>query len=459
MALASKYSWARKEDGWGILVNPKGRIFVVSSDLVGAIEGQNLEEEAEDYLSHIGMLDKLPTCKIDFSRFELQEINYPEDATKLSAPIQVLVELTRKCNLNCPHCYVRGGKPRLNELQTHEWFTVLDEFKRMKIPFVSFTGGEPLLRDDIFKILNYADKLGFHFQISTNGLLLNEKNAEEIPPATHISISLDGWGKSNDFIRGEGSFKKILTNIDILKRKGFEPTIYYTLMKTNLKDTAKFLRYCIRKKLLPAIFVVNEVGRCEDNKYLLLDENDVRSFFNILRLYDTAYDLLEARSFLERFWQSLLHTRMLFPLVLRRHYKPKSRAQYGFYLSQFNGLVHHIFGGCRGARCIAYVSSEGNVFPCSNCASYGIFGGGNVRLNSFEEIWKRAYVLEDFRKILWGVFEGCKTCDISDVCTFRCAQRSMRRYGNPRICGATPFTMELFRQARKWNLTSQISPE
>jgi len=73
-------------------------------------------------------------------------------------PFSVMFELTYECNFDCIHCYVRGSRKEKRELNTKEVFSVLDELKKMGIFRIGFTGGEPLLRKDIFDILDYANK-------------------------------------------------------------------------------------------------------------------------------------------------------------------------------------------------------------------------------------------------------------------------------------------------------------
>ena len=104
-------------------------------------------------------------------------------------------EITRSCNLACIHCRASAERgPYPNELSTDECRRVLDEIASFSSPIIIFTGGEPLLRSDIFDILAHGQKLGLSMAVAVNGLLLDDEIARRVVEhdVQRIRISLDG---------------------------------------------------------------------------------------------------------------------------------------------------------------------------------------------------------------------------------------------------------------------------
>jgi len=128
-------------------------------------------------------------------------------------PIYANILLTHRCNLRCFYC--NTWKARVPELGFNEWKKILDKLRRLGVIYVGFTGGEPLLHPDVFKILNYAVEKGFIVGITSNGTLPLEKYERLIETGVHrISISLDGLKESLPHFK---SSKKILETVKFLK--------------------------------------------------------------------------------------------------------------------------------------------------------------------------------------------------------------------------------------------------
>ena len=162
-------------------------------------------------------------------------------------PLRYFFELTYRCNLNCPYCYV-GDNRNLHELSTNEWIDVISQ-----IPFYSFVtlvGGEPLIRQDFVKILDMVCKKTFgKVNVVTNGILLNDEiiNAFIKTKMMLLSVSLDGYGKNHDKNRNcEGIFDKICSNLEALNSKKKRPMvdIKTIVLENNLDDLPKLYKYC-----------------------------------------------------------------------------------------------------------------------------------------------------------------------------------------------------------------------
>jgi len=156
----------------------------------------------------------------------------------------VVWNITRTCNLKCVHCYNDSGvgKP-CNELSTEEAKRVLDDLGRFGVPSVLFSGGEPLMRQDLFELVEYARTKGLRAVISTNGTLITTDVAERIKQqgVSYVGISLDGVGDINDKFRGvAGAFDKAMAGIKNCQAAGVRVGLRLTLTKRNIEDLEKF---------------------------------------------------------------------------------------------------------------------------------------------------------------------------------------------------------------------------
>ena len=152
----------------------------------------------------------------------------------------VVWNITRNCNLNCVHCYNDSGAGKTcNEVTTKEAKAVLDDLAEFTVPSVLFSGGEPLMRHDLFELLEYAGNKGLRTVISTNGTLIKADTAQRIKDAgvSYVGISLDGIGKINDKFRGvSGAFAKAVEGIKNCQEAGVKIGLRLTLTRRNLQE-------------------------------------------------------------------------------------------------------------------------------------------------------------------------------------------------------------------------------
>lgn len=179
-------------------------------------------------------------------------------------------EITKRCNLSCIHCISSVGTQR--ELDTKQALKVIDNLDSLGCKELYITGGEPLIRKDIFKILEKAKEKKFKIGLFTNGTLIDHRNIKKIKfYVNEIGISLDGSNsKINDKIRGIGTFKKIIKAISIIKNNKIPFGLYTTLTKINFNDFENIFKLVA---LLGIDFLrINEVslrGRAYKNRKLL----------------------------------------------------------------------------------------------------------------------------------------------------------------------------------------------
>lgn len=170
----------------------------------------------------------------------------------------VVWNITRTCNLKCVHCYNDSGvgKPS-NEVSTEEAKAVLEDLAGFGVPSVLFSGGEPLMRTDLFELIAYAGQLGLRTVISTNGTLISRDVAKEIKKqgVSYVGISLDGIGKINDMFRGaEGAFDRAVEGIRNCRNAGVRVGLRLTLTKRNVQDLEALFDFFEAERIERACF-------------------------------------------------------------------------------------------------------------------------------------------------------------------------------------------------------------
>ncbi len=167
--------------------------------------------------------------------------------TPFSAPLRMDLALTYRCNNKCTKCYVENTR-EINEISTEEWKNVLDKLWDIGIPHVTFTGGEPTLRDDLPKLVEYAEDLGIITGLITNGRKLKDKNlVDELVTAgiDHFQVTIESHdSKIHDKLSGfKGAWEETVQGI-----KNIIPTPVYIMTNTtltpyNIKDIEKMVEF------------------------------------------------------------------------------------------------------------------------------------------------------------------------------------------------------------------------
>ena len=154
----------------------------------------------------------------------------------LPGPV-VIWNLIRRCNLKCRHCYsISADVDFPGELSTTEVFSVMDDLKAFRVPVLILSGGEPLLRPDIFDISHRAKRLGFYVGLSSNGALIGEHNIDAIAAVgyDYLGVSIDGIGATHDRFRGvPGCFEASMRGIGLARDRGLKVGLRFTMTADN----------------------------------------------------------------------------------------------------------------------------------------------------------------------------------------------------------------------------------
>jgi radical SAM protein with 4Fe4S-binding SPASM domain len=291
-------------------------------------------------------------------------------------------ETTRNCNLACVHCRASATMgPHEGELGSAEALRLLDQIAEVGKPIIILTGGEPLLRSDIFDIARYGTDLGLRMVMALNGTLITETIARQLVDAgiQRISVSLDGSSaETHDrFRQVEGAFEGTLRGIDLLKKAGMEFQINTTITKTNLEQIPKIQELAIDLGAVAHhIFLLVPTGR---GKYIVDQEIDAAEYESTLKHY---YRILRQRA-------------------------KKDGLSVSF---QTHGL-DAVTRGCLGGIGFCFISHRGIVQPCG----YLDLNSGDVRQSSFAEIWNHSDIFLELRN--YDKLKGkCGPCEFKRVC-------------------------------------------
>ncbi len=163
----------------------------------------------------------------------------------------VVWNVNEHCNMTCPHCYASAKikKKEVQEISTKEAEKILAELKNYDVKILIFSGGEPLLRKDLFHLLEKANTLGFYCHLSTNGVLISEKVAQTLKDLNirYVGISVDGLPDFNDSYRGlPKAFQKAFLAFEYLKKYNIKTGLRMTISKKNKDQLLPLLNYALR---------------------------------------------------------------------------------------------------------------------------------------------------------------------------------------------------------------------
>lgn len=329
-------------------------------------------------------------------------------------------EVTRTCNLACAHC--RGSAKQgfyNNELDTAAAKRLIGQFKEAGNPLLIFTGGEPLLRFDIFELLAFARAQGLRCAVSTNGTLLNRQNVRKLALAgvSRCSISLDEpQASAHDTFRGQqGAFAAALCGIGHLKEAGVPFQINTTLTAQNRPRLPEMLKLCQELGAVAwHVFALLPVGRAanfeqeaqleqEANWGASLNREDYANTLRWLQAQEQQSGLEIKPTCAPQYYCLETEDVSLKTNGAETARPPKIRPP--------KTRPPKTRQGCLGGINFCFVSHSGQVQPCG----YLELDCGNVQVASFGEIWQNSPVLETLRQP--DLYTGkCGQCPRRVVC-------------------------------------------
>lgn len=340
-----------------------------------------------------------------------------EDAKKtgdVQPPRMIAWETTRACNLACVHCRASA----ITEIQQGEWttqeaFKLIDEIVSFADPVIILTGGEPLLREDIFDIAKYGTDKGLRMVMGTNGILISPDVADKMKAAgiKRATVSLDGATRESHeaFRKVEGCYDLAVQGIKNLQAAGIGTQVNTTITKRNLHDLDAMLE-TIKDLKIDAwhIFLLVPTGR---GKEIESDEIPPQEYENVLNW----------------FYEKKKEVDMNLKATCAPHYyrilRQRAKEEGEKVTFESHGL-DAVTKGCLGGTGFCFISNIGEVYPCGYLPALA----GNAKEASFKDIWYNSKVFNDLRDV--GKLKGkCGVCEYRRVCG-GCRARAFAQTGD-----------------------------
>ena len=316
----------------------------------------------------------------DALRYERKSSALPSHLLQFSSDKKPVVvwNVGRRCNLRCVHCYSHSRDENYSgELTTQEAETFIDGLGEFKAPVLLFSGGEPLMRPDLYRLVRRAKSAGMRAVISTNGTLISEKVALELKDIglSYVGVSIDGLQDVNDKFRGvPGAFENAMTGIRNCLKAGVKVGLRFTINKMNVKEIPGIFKL-LEEENIPRVCFYHLVyaGRGSKIRDEDLDAAACRS--TVDQIIDLTADL-HARGIAKEVLTVDNHADGVY-LYLRMVKEGNPNAGKVLDLLKMNG------GNSSGVG-IGCVSWDGSVYADQFWRHYSF---GNVKERSFKDIW------------------------------------------------------------------------
>jgi heme d1 biosynthesis radical SAM protein NirJ len=356
----------------------------------------------------------------------LREIGEPAPSGPVRQPPGPVViwNLIRRCNLTCKHCYsISGDVDFPNELTTGEVFRVMDDLKRFRVPVLILSGGEPLMRRDIFEISERAKALRFYVGLSSNGTLIDAGLADRIRDIgyDYVGISLDGIGATHDRFRGRaGAYDEALGGLRLLRDRGIKVGVRFTMTEDNAAELPRLLDL-VEQEGFPKFYLSHLVYAGRGNKNRGTDA-----------AWQTTRDAMDV--VIERAWR-WAQAGSDMEIVTGNNDAD------AIHLLQWAGrnAPHAVaslreklmrWGGNSSGVNVANIDNLGNVHPDTMWWHYNL---GNVRKRPFSEIWSDVSdpVMAGLKRRPRQIGGRCGACAHFAICNGNTRVRALRMTGNP----------------------------
>lgn len=197
-----------------------------------------------------------------------------------STPENAEIHLTHRCNLSCKHCFQESfPKSKLyKEISQNQWLSIFEQLEYYNVSNIILSGGEPMYYPAFNALFTKLIDLRFRFVILTNGLLITDENIKLLSrPNVSLTISLDGHTSDNhDFLRGKGTFDKVLKVLQNLKRRNAKITLSHTVHRKNYMHIEDFIKFAIKLEIQHLGFLmIDPLGRALCNNNLLLASKEM----------------------------------------------------------------------------------------------------------------------------------------------------------------------------------------
>jgi heme b synthase len=321
-------------------------------------------------------------------------------------------ELTRSCNLSCAHCRSSSVKDIYkDELSTDECLRLIDEIAEIGKPVIILSGGEPLLRPDIFQIASYAAGKGLRVAMGTNGTLITADVASRLKavPVSRVAVSIDfPLPELQDKFRGEaGAFQAALSGITMLRKTGIEIQINSTITRLNMNYLDELLGLAIKSGAVAFHpFMLVPTGRGKGLESVAMSPEEYEQTLNWV--YDKQKEMGDRIFFKPTdapHYQRIVRQRTIENRLHGTTLPGKTARNAG------GRPMDSMTRGCLAGISFCFISHRGRVQGCG----YLDIEAGNIRDNSFKQIWQQSAVFNKLRD-LSNIKGKCGACEYKNIC-------------------------------------------
>ena len=318
------------------------------------------------------------------------------EAAARSIPTDVIIEVTRQCNLDCAMCYVVDhDRPDPEELNTGEVMDALDQLAASGALRLTFSGGEPFMRGDFMELVAHARARAFSIEIFTNGTLIGAETARQLREYAVWQVSVSMLGatpRTHDGITGrKGSFARALNAVRELRAAGVKTRFKTLLMQSNFSEYPAIIALAkeigVPFSLDPTVSSRND-GSTDSLEYSLTDEQ----------------------------FKTLVADPTLGPGSL------------SFGTQELRDIQQKRLEGymCKAGISFCDISWNGDVLPCMQYPQ----AAGNLRQEAFATIWASSSLFKELRAARRNSAPECRTCELLPLC-FRCPATAAIEKGSP----------------------------
>jgi radical SAM protein with 4Fe4S-binding SPASM domain len=339
-------------------------------------------------------------------------------------PFTISIEITSNCNLRCRHCYAGMGFVPSEFMLFSDFKKIINNISSLEPFYIYLGGGEPFSHPDIFKFINFIIKKKYNLILSTNGTLIDEDKViklKQLGVYNGIQISLDGIKNDHEFIRGKGTFYKIINAIKLFKKHGFIISVGTTLFDHNIDNIPKLITKL--EKLNVDLFHIMMF---------------MPTFFTSPIFY---YDnrpkfskLIKLNNYLKVNKNKLKITLDYGNLLFENNYKNIAK-------DNFVDLLSPIYKGYVAGYLQLIVLVNGDVIPCELLRDKK-FIVGNLIKEDANKIWYESKSLELFRSNIRSkekIIGKCNFCEYNNYCMSGCPASSYILYGDMMVPDTTCF--------------------
>ncbi|MBI2266961.1 MAG: radical SAM protein [Armatimonadetes bacterium] len=322
-------------------------------------------------------------------------------AQRKKSPLQVILELTQRCHLSCKHCYLppeTRKDSKSPDLATGEWLGIMDQLAESFCFELIFTGGEPFLRRDFFDLVAGARERRFSVLIKTSGTLVNEEKADRLAElfVSEMHFSLYHMDKEkHDYITGiSGSWERTVNAIKLVSERGIRTKLSTPITKYTMDGIDSLLDFAeeVGARVVFDTTITPMNNRCIDNLYLRLNPKDLRALYR--------------------------NARMRAEMIGKDKYIGGNLE-----LGDYHGPSDP---GCGAGHILAAINPYGDVIPCTALPT---LKWGNLRRQSFREIWDNSLDAHSYRKIANKDLNRCSACGLKTYCN-RCPGVALMEHGD-----------------------------